>query len=276
MERYKVFGTMAAAAILVPVGMLSAPAGVVPAAGAAPVPSRAAHTMAVKTGWSSLPVGAATGFPFGYVKDEGAKISLPPRNTNDVDQARVAKAPKVGPFRFNVNSGEKVWPDACSLTSAAQLHAVFPAIVAFKGKPVGAKGENLGSGSNTPRAVQCKFNLKTTFDPQGYSQTPTWVQINIEEVDGGAPSQYAESLQQQAAEAKKYPAQYADYPALKNGVKCFYDGNELQCLKGDFSFWVSGQKVTGGTYTSSDQAVWIDQVEIPLAEMIGAEVTTEP
>lgn len=100
------------------------------------------------------------------------------------------------------------------------------------------------------------------------------MQVNIEELDPGAPAQYAQSLHEQAAQAKKFPAQYADYPALRFGVRCFYDGNELQCLKGDLSYWISGQKVTGGTDTSADQAVWIDQVELPLAEKIGAEVTT--
>ena len=45
----------------------------------------------------ALPAGAATGYPFGYVMDEGAKTSLLPPNDNDVDQARVASAPKVGP-----------------------------------------------------------------------------------------------------------------------------------------------------------------------------------
>lgn len=221
-----------------------------------------------------MPVGPATGFPFGFVMDSGVKISRPPANAADVDQVRVVHAPRVGPFRINLAAGERAWPEACALTSPAQLHALFPAIVGYKGRPVGTKGQNLGSGSNTPHDVQCKFNLRTRFDPAGYAATPSWVQVNIEEVDPGAPSQYAQSLHEQAAQAKKFPAQYANYPTLPYGVRCFYDGNELQCLKGDFSYWISGQKVTGGSNTSVDQAVWIDQVELPLAERIGSEVTT--
>ena len=227
-----------------------------------------------KTGWQSLAVGPATGFPFGYVKDEGTRISLPPPNDDDVDQARVGSAPRVGPFRISLSVGERVWPGACSLTGAAQLHALFPAVTGLRGKPVGAVGENLGTGGNTPHDVQCKFSLKTTFDAAGYSETPSWIEVEIEEVDPGVPSNYSQAQAQQAGTAKKYPAQYANYPNLKNGVKCFYDGTELQCAKGDFAYWVVGQKVTGGAYYSSDQAVWIDQIVIPVAEKIGGEVTT--
>jgi hypothetical protein len=115
---------------------------------------------------------------------------------------------------------------------------------------VGSKAEILGSGANTPHDTSCKFDLKTKFDPQGYSQTPSWVEISLEEIDSGAPSGYQQSLAEQKAMAPKCPAQYADYPALKNGVKCFDDGNELQCLKGDASFWVNGQKVTGQPFRS--------------------------
>lgn len=273
MKHLRRFG-IATAACLVSSASMSA---LVSAGAYGAVVGQAAKTApTAKTGWASLPVGAATGFPFGYVKDEGVKISLPPPNDKDVDQSRVAKAPRVGPFHIDITAGEKAWPGACSLTSAAQLRSLFPAITGLKGKPVGAKGENLGSGGNTPHDVQCKFNLKTTFDPQGYAQTPSWVEVDIEEVDAGSPSSYAQARQQQAASAKKYPAQYADYPNLNNGVKCFYDGNEIQCLKGDFSYWVLGQKVTGGADSTTDQAVWVDQVEIPVAEMIGAEVSTTP
>ncbi len=262
MKHYRAVGAAAlVAAVAAPAGMASGTAW------ATQAPTKA------KAGWASLPVGAATGFPFGWVKDGGVKISMPPRNTADVDQARVPKAPRVGPFHVNINAGEKAWPGACSLTSAAQLHGLFPAILGFRGKPVGQQGENLGSGSKTPHDIQCTFNVKTSFDPAGYT-TPTWVQVSIQGIGAGAASQYAQSLQQQAAQAKKYPAQYANYPSLDYGVKCFYDGNEIQCIKGDLLFWVLGQKVTGGTDSSADQMVWIDQIEIPLAEKIGSEFTT--
>lgn len=226
-----------------------------------------------KKGPAALPVGATTGFPFGYTMDEGTKISLLPPNDADVNQARVKMAPRLGPWRINLAAGVKAWPNACKLTNIAQLHELFPAITGLQGKPVGAKGQILGSGANTPNNVQCTYHLKTTYQPAGYT-TYSQVVVQLEEVDTNAPAVYQQDLAQQKASAKKFPAQYANYPQLEHGVKCFDDSNELQCLKDDVSFWISGPKVTGGSNYSADQAVWIDQIQIPLAEVIGSELST--
>ncbi len=222
----------------------------------------------------TLPLGPATSYLFGYTKFDGSKISLLPPNDSDVNQSLLARAPRVGPFHITLSASFAGWPSACDLTGLAQLKALDPSITGLDGAPVGSKAEILGSGGNTPHDTSCKFDLKTKFGPQGYSQTPSWVQINLEEIDAGAPASYQQSLAEQRAMTSKYPAQYADYPALNYGVKCFDDGNELQCLKDDASFWVSGQKVTGGNFTGVDQSVWVDQLEIPLAEVIGAELAT--
>lgn len=88
-----------------------------------------------------------------------------------------------------------------------------------------------------------------------------------------APSIYQEDQRQQAGSATKYPAQYANYPNLPNGVSCFDDSNDLQCLKGDVNFWISGQKVTGGEHSDVDNGVWIEQIELPLAEVLGSELS---
>jgi hypothetical protein len=223
---------------------------------------------------ASLATGAATGFPFGSVKDESVLISLLPPNSSYVNSARVAAAPQLGPFKINPNAGAAGWPDACTLTSAAQLEALFPAITGLSGTPVGTKAEILGGG-NTPHNSDCQFNLTTTFDAAAdESGVPSWVKVSIEEIDTGAPQAYQTAQQQQAAGAAQYPAQYANYPDLANGLSCFTDGNELQCLKGDVNFWIEGQKVTGGNFETSDQADWIAQIELPLAEKLGAEITT--
>jgi hypothetical protein len=76
-----------------------------------------------------------------------------------------------------------------------------------------------------PNFVQCKWDLKTTFEPAGYT-TRSWVQLNIEEIDT--------------------------------------------------EYWISGQKVTSGSNSSADQAVWIDQIELPLAEVLSSELSTAP
>jgi hypothetical protein len=160
------------------------------------------------------------------------------------------------------------------MTSAAQLRALFPAITGLSGAPVGTKGTLLGGG-NTPKNTDCKFTRTTAFDAAAdESGVPSWVQVTVEEIDAGAPQAYQSAQQMQAAQAAQYPAQYANYPNVEKGLSCFTDGNELQCLKGDFNFWIEGQKVTGSQFTSTDQAEWIVQVELPLAEKLGAEITT--
>jgi hypothetical protein len=244
------------------------------AAALSSLPAAASALAPALSGPAALPTGAATSFIFGYTMDEGSKISLLPPNDADVDQARVAAAPKLGPFHIHLSASFAGWPSACNMTSLAQLKALEPSITGLQGKPSGSKGEILGSGGKTPHDVECQFNLRTSFAPAGY--TPSWAQINLEEIDSGAPASWAQELSGQKSQAHKYPAQYAYYPNLRNGVKCFDDGNELQCLKDDADFWVSGQKVTSGNFSGVDQAVWVDQIEIPLAEVIGAELTTAP
>ena len=229
-----------------------------------------------------LPVGAATGFPFGFAMDEGAKISLLPPNDADVDQARVAAAPLLRPWKISLAAGDKAWPDACDLTAISQLHELFPAIVSLQGKPVGTKGEStklVGPATTTPNYVRCRWSLKTTFAAAGFA--PSWVGVYLDEVDASSPTSYSQDLAQQKTFAAmghdvSYPWEFADYPSLEHGVKCFDDGTELQCLKDDAFYWVLGQKVTGGPQPNSDNAVWVDQVEIPLAEVIGAELSTSP
>lgn len=246
--------------------------GLVGGAAAAQQPAEApAHP--ATTGAAALPVGASPGFPFGYAIDEGAKVSLLPPNDKDVNQGRVGAAPKLGPWKINLAAGIKAWPNACNLTNLAQLHELFPAITGIQGKPVGQRGELLG-GSNTPTNVQCTWHLKTTFQPAGYPLS--WVEVSLEEIDSDAPSIWSENLAQQKSTAKKYPYEYANYPNLEHGVKCFDDGTDLQCLKGDASYWIDGQKVTDGDHSDADNAVFIDQVEIPLAEVIASELSTTP
>jgi hypothetical protein len=223
---------------------------------------------------SGLPTGAATHYVFGTTNDSGTQISLLPQNDRYVNQAAVAAAPKVGPFPINPSAGPSAWPDACTLTSLAQLKALDPAITGLSGNPVGTKATELGSGGNTPNNTDCKFNLTTTFDPSDESAgVPSYVDVSLQEVDSGTPTQYQQDQQQQAGSAAQYPAQYANYPNLPNRVSCFDNGNQLQCVKGDVYFWISGQKVTDGDKSGVDNAAWIEQIELPLAEVLGSELS---
>lgn len=234
----------------------------VPAQGAAPAATSVAR---------GLPVGAATGFPFSYARVDGRKLSLLPPTTAGVDRARVDHAPRLGPFKISLKKGFSGWPSACRLTDAAQLKALFPAITGVRGRPVGTQVQLPGQARPTRQDTHCTFTLGTTFEPPGYSSYSN-VQVQLFEVGPSTPSRWASDLAAQHAEAKKYPTDYAYYPRLENGAKCFDDGTELHCLVGDIDYWVSGEKVTSGAYFSSDQSVWVDQVEIPLAEMLGREL----
>jgi hypothetical protein len=185
----------------------------------------------------------------------------------------VAAAHKYGPFVINLSAKMSTWPSACSLSSAAQLKSLFSGITGVRSTKA-TRAEVLGGG-NTPKPTDCNWYLKTSFEPSGYT-TYSNVEVSFTEVDTDAPSVWQEDLAQQKAEAKKYPAQYAYYPSLKYGAKCYDDGSELTCLKDDLAFNVTGSKVTGGTSYSSDQAVWVDQVLLPMAEVVAAEVSTKP
>jgi hypothetical protein len=222
----------------------------------------------------TLPVGAATNYLFGYTKSEGSKISLLPPNDSDVNQLLVARASAAGPPHPRLSARSAGWPSACNLASLAQLEALEPSITGLEGPPVGSKAQSPGPGGSTPQNTTCRFDLRTTFAPRGHAQTPSWVEIGLEETGSAALTSYQKSLAQQKAMATAHPAQYAAYPALENGVQCFDNGNELQCLKGGTFFWLSGRKVTGGNLSGVDQSVWVDQLEVPLAEVIGAELTT--
>ncbi len=110
----------------------------------------------------ALPAGAATGFPFGYVLDEGAKTSLLPSNDNGVDQARLGHAPKVGPFSINPNGAPAGWPDACKLTSLTQLKVLDPSITGLRGAPSAQRPRSSAPGT----ALRTIRNASSTSTPR--------------------------------------------------------------------------------------------------------------
>ncbi|HET9060390.1 MAG TPA: hypothetical protein VFN61_10755 [Acidimicrobiales bacterium] len=201
---------------------------------------------------------------------------MPRPNINDVNQAAVKTTKKLGPFVFSLSKSFAGWPSACPLLNGSQLHHLFPAIVSLHGAPVGTRAEIMGSGKKTPRPTDCEYNLNTTFEPAGYGNTVSWVDVSVQGADSGTPQIWNMSWQQQKSTAHKYPEQYAYYPSLLGGTRCFYDGNGLECLKGDIDFWVGGDKVTDGNFQTVDEAMWLDQVVIPTAEVVAAEVRTAP
>jgi hypothetical protein len=252
-----------AASWLVAVGLGWAPAG----AGSPPQPGHAVP--------HALPEGAARGFPFGSALVAGQKRSLLPPDASWVAQWRVAGAPRLGPWRVQLRRGYAGWPPACRLASKAQLKDLVRGVTGLHGAPVGAKGIVAGQGHSTPHETRCTFTLATSFQPPGYT-TFSSLEVQLFQISKRAPSQWAVDLAAQRAVAQKYPTQFAYYHGLPGGARCFDDGTELRCVKGLVYYWVSGEKVTGGSYFSSDQAVWVEQAELPLAEVLGTELSTRP
>ncbi len=216
--------------------------------------------------------GPTAQFPYGSTNDNGTPIALPPPNASGVDAAAIAAAPTLGPFKIDPNAGPSGWPDACTFTNAAQLQALDPQVTGLSGAPVGTKASVIGgSGGNTPNNSSCKFNLTTKFDSPDSAGQPSWVEVDLQTVSTDAPQSFQQEHQNQAAQAPKYPAQWADYPSLPGGASCFYDGNELQCLSGNVFYYVLGQKVVSSGGGSADQVRWINEIVLPLAEKLGPE-----
>ena len=223
----------------------------------------------------TLPVGAATSYLFGYTKSEGSKISLLPPNDSDVNQSLVARASRLGPSHIRLSA------QFCGLAQRLQPRRPRPtegarAVHNRAGRRArGQQGREPGIGRQHPPRHELQVRPEDQVRPPGSRTNPELGRNQPGRDRRGRPRPATSSLWPSKRRWRtKYPAQYADYPALKNGVKCFDNGNELQCLKGDAIFWVSGRKVTGGNLSGVDQSVWVDQVEIPLAEVIGAELTT--
>ena len=118
-------------------------------------------------------------------------VPFPPPDFKGVNQEAVTAAPAVGPFKIDYKAGPAGWPEACDLTSAAQLQALDPEITGVVGTPVGQKAQILGAGL-TPHNAECKWSVATkTNDGTGVA---SYVDISLYEVDSGAPGTYQRAL----------------------------------------------------------------------------------
>ena len=97
-------------------------------------------------------------------------------------------APKLVPFTINPSASPcGLARRAADLRALAQLKALEPSITGLRGNPVGTKAELLGTGGSVPHDTECQFNLKTTFQPQDYGSTGSYVTVQFEAVDPEAP-----------------------------------------------------------------------------------------
>ncbi|MDQ2728521.1 MAG: hypothetical protein M3Y91_11810 [Actinomycetota bacterium] len=178
----------------------------------------------------------------------------------------------MGPFHIAPTGDPTTWPDVCTFVNLAQVKAIDSQITGYKGDPVGSKAEVLGGSGNTPNNSSCKYNLTTSFDPAD-SPVTSYVKVSLQGVSPDEQSTWQTEFDQAKSTSAQYPDQFGDYPNLAGGTHCFYDGSQLQCIKGTYYFDVSGIKVTDGSNYNADQVAWTKDVVAPLAGQLGSELT---
>jgi hypothetical protein len=263
---------------------VTAPTSSPPPAVSPTTPAVSPTTMPPGTGPSALPVGAAGAgyYPFGYtvyrtIPPTHQKTSKSPPNTDDVNFAAIESAPTVGPFDPpDSSSNQASWPPPCSLTSIAQLHGLFSAITGLDGKPEPEASFAPRPKGTAPRITGCDFNLDTSFYDAARPLEPgdlvSIVTIVEAAIGPDAASAFRQAQRLMIADRNLASSEDANYPSLPDGVSCSTNGGILDCLKGYTYFQIYGAKVTGGPNLSTDGAVWIDQIEIPLAVKLGSEL----
>lgn len=183
----------------------------------------------------------------------------------------------IGPVNSQGEVDSASWPDACQLLSAVDFKTLIPSSSGLKTQ--GQHGAFLGGGE-TAHYASCKYDFSIPGDDTVDGQ-PSWVQIDINDVGdpAGELQQWTQSFQQQQQAAAQYPDQFMDYSEgqMGPGVKCFYDGNQLNCVKGHFNFDVLGQDTTiissGGSAVYAQDHGWVQQVEANVVKTIAARMS---
>lgn len=128
------------------------------------------------------------------------------------------------------------WPDACTLLSDAQLRELVPAAasVSTAGQP-----GRLFEAPATPHPTACTYRLAWTSPRDAAPGTVTVELRNVATADT-LDAVYRNRRTAASNLARSHPGLFADYDTKLAGASCFYDGRVLECLAGDFSFWVGG------------------------------------
>ncbi len=176
------------------------------------------------------------------------------------------------PVQIGANGTEnpKLWPDACKMLSDKEIRKIVPKVK--KISHVGQHAEFL-SGGETPNYSSCDYKLPRPSDPYGPDQ-PSTITVDLQGVADSRliEQQYAQAKAQQKKTSKKYPDQYKDYGKSLGGADCFWDGNEIQCIKGHFSFWVLGQQVTDGNSLKADEQ-WRSEVLTKVVKTLASKMS---
>jgi hypothetical protein len=195
----------------------------------------------------------------------------PPATTDSSTAVAHGPVPTLGPFHVPATGDPMVWPDVCTFTNIAQLKALNPQITGLKGAPVGTKAKVLGTGRSTPHNAKCKFNLTTSLDNPD-AASPSYVEISLEGVSPDQADVWKDQFASQKRISAKYPDQFADYPGLAGGTHCFYTGSQLECLTGNYYFFVGGIRAGATDDYAKAQAAWRKAIVVPLASKLGSEL----
>jgi hypothetical protein len=253
--------TVATTAATTPAATTASPATASPTTASPTTPATTSPTTAATTTTTTTPKKPKKA----KKKKKSTTTTGPGAAPASLSAALKVKGP--GPFRIPAGKSPNTWPEVCDMLSGREIIALDPSeITGIHGKPVGTKAEILGgSGGNTKHDTQCRWNVTTHFkSPAG---NPSYVEISLQEVDSLAAAVWKEDNKSEKKASAKYPGQYADYASLPGGTKCFYDGTELECLKGDVYFYVGGELSQEYTY---NQKPWLLHALLPIAVKVGS------
>jgi len=194
-----------------------------------PVPgSRPAHALLAAP---ALPIGPAAD------RASAARSKIPAADLHLLGSIPAGARYPVGAVGNEGETPSSTWPDACTMLSNTDIKTLLPKSGAVTRK--GQHGAFLGGGE-TAHFATCDYGIAEPGDTEGQ---PSSVHLDLRAV--GDPravlADWKESYASQLKGAAKYPDQFLDWSKGQlGGATCFYDGNEIQCVKAHFDFWVGG------------------------------------
>jgi len=179
----------------------------------------------------ALPIGPAAD------RASAARSKIPPADLHLLGSIPAGARYPVGAVGNAGETSSSTWPDACTMLSNADIKALLPKSGAVTRK--GQHGAFLGGGE-TAKFATCDYGIGEPGDSEAQ---PSSVHLDLRAV--GDPravlADWKSAYASQLKGAAKYPDQFLDWSKGQlGGAMCFYDGNEIQCVKGHFDFWVRG------------------------------------
>lgn len=200
-------------------------------------------------------------------------------------EASLDEAPKVDPVLrplpapdapLHVSVGSSgladpaTWPDACALLSDAQLRVLVPAAASVT--TAGQFGR-LFDGRPTPHPTTCTYRLAWT-SPRDAAPGTVTVELRNVATAHTLDAVYRDRRSAASDLARDHPGLFADYGTKLAGASCFYDGRVLECLAGNYSFWVGGADPRSGAPGAGQRAEeWRNRVLAKVVVLLAERMT---